>query len=128
MKHEVVNIAAYRFAPLTGLAALRTDLLAFCRSRQLRGTILLSSEGINLFVAGGREGVDALLARLKSIPGLEPLEAKYSHTNHQPFRRMLVRLKKEIIAFGVPGIDPARRTSPKLAPRQLKRGWTKAGR
>jgi RluA family pseudouridine synthase len=127
VKHEVVNIAAYRFAPLTGLSALRSDLLAFCRLCQLRGTILLSSEGINLFVAGGREGVDALLARLKSIPGLEPLEAKYSHTNHQPFRRMLVRLKKEIIAFGVPGIDPARRTSPKLAPRQLK-AWLDEGR
>jgi UPF0176 protein len=127
VKHEVVNIAAYRFASLTGLAALRSDLLAFCRSCQLRGTILLSSEGINLFVAGGREGVDALLARLKCIPGLGPLEAKYSHTNHQPFRRMLVRLKKEIIAFGVPGIDPARRTSPKLAPRQLK-AWLDEGR
>ena len=122
-----MNIAAYRFAPLTGLAALRADLLAFCRAQQLRGTILLSSEGINLFVAGGQDEVDALLARLKSISGLEQLESKVSHTNHQPFRRMLVRLKKEIIAFGVPGIDPARRTSPKLAPRQLKE-WLDEGR
>jgi UPF0176 protein len=135
VKHEViaglplpvVNIAAYRFAPLTELAALRADLLAFCRAHQLRGTILLSSEGINLFVAGGQDEVDALLGRLKSISGLEQLETKVSHTNHQPFRRMLVRLKKEIIAFGVPGIDPARRTSPKLAPRQLKE-WLDEGR
>jgi UPF0176 protein len=124
---QVVNVAAYRFASLAGLPALRADLLAFCRSHQLRGTILLSGEGINLFVAGGRAEVDALLARLRSTPGLEQLEAKYSHTDHQPFRRMLVRLKKEIIAFGVPGIDPARRTSPKLAPRQLK-AWLDEGR
>ncbi len=123
----IVNIAAYRFAALHDLPALRAELLALCSSRQLRGTILLSSEGINLFIAGESAGVETLLARLRAIPGLEPLEAKYSHTAHQPFRRMLVRLKREIIAFGVPGIDPAKRTSPKLAPQQLKT-WLDEGR
>jgi UPF0176 protein len=123
----VVNIAAYRFAPLAELPALRSGLQALCRSHQLRGTILLSTEGINLFVAGAHAGVDALLAHLRSVPGLAPLEPKYSHTTAQPFRRMLVRIKKEIIAFGVPGIDPAQRTSPKLAPRQLK-AWLDEGR
>lgn len=123
----VVNIAAYRFAPLAELPALRSGLQALCRSHQLRGTILLSTEGINLFVAGAQAGVDALLAHLRSVPGLAPLEPKYSHTAAQPFRRMLVRIKKEIIAFGVPGIDPAQRTSPKLAPRQLK-AWLDEGR
>ncbi len=124
---SVVNIAAYRFAPLADLAALRAELLALCRSHQLRGTILLSTEGINLFVAGGEQGIDALLQRLRAIPVLAGLEVKSSHTAHQPFRRMLVRIKKEIIAFGVPGIDPARRTSPKLPPRQLK-AWLDEGR
>ena len=123
----VANIAAYRFALLDGLPALRADLLALCRAHQLRGTILLSTEGINFFVAGAEAGIDALLTRLQSIPGLEQLEPKYSYTAHQPFRRMLVRIKKEIIAFGVPGIEPARRTSPKLAPRQLK-AWLDEGR
>jgi RluA family pseudouridine synthase len=123
----VVNIAAYRFAALDELPALRAELLALCRAQQLRGTILLSTEGVNLFVAGGKAGVDVLLARLRRISGLESLDAKVSHTDHQPFRRMLVRIKKEIIAFGVPGIDPARRTSPKLAPKQLK-AWLDEGR
>jgi RluA family pseudouridine synthase len=123
----VVNIAAYRFAQLQELPALRADLLALCRSNQLRGTILLSSEGINLFMAGESTGIEALLARLRLIPGLEQLEAKFSRTAHQPFRRMLVRLKREIIAFGVPGIEPARRTSPKLSPQQLK-AWLDEGR
>jgi RluA family pseudouridine synthase len=123
----IVNIAAYRFAPLGDLPALRADLLAFCRSIQLCGTILLSVEGINLFLAGDSAGVEALLSRLRLIPGLEQLQAKYSQTAHQPFRRMLVRLKREIIAFGVPGIDPARRTSPKLSPLQLKT-WLDEGR
>ncbi|MGC4028683.1 MAG: pseudouridine synthase [Steroidobacteraceae bacterium] len=123
----IVNIAAYRFAPLDGLALLRAELQSLCREYHLCGTILLSTEGINLFVAGTSTGIDALLVRLRSIPGLGELEAKYSHTDHQPFRRMLVRIKKEIIAFGVPGIEPARRTSPKLPPQQLK-AWLDEGR
>jgi RluA family pseudouridine synthase len=123
----IVNIAAYRFAPLQELQALRAELLAFCKAKQLRGTILLSLEGINLFVAGDEASIEALMSRLRAIPGLEPLTAKYSYTADQPFRRMLVRIKREIIAFGVPGIDPAKRTSPKIAPSQLK-AWLDEGR
>ncbi len=124
---QIVNIAAYRFAPLQELQALRTELLAFCGAKHLRGTILLSTEGINLFVAGEADDIEFLMARLRAIPGLESLAAKYSYTATQPFRRMLVRIKREIIAFGVPGIDPAKRTSPKLAPAQLK-AWLDEGR
>jgi len=123
----IVNIAAYRFAPLQELQSLRTELLAFCSAHHLRGTILLSTEGINLFVAGDDAAIESLLNRLRAIPGLEPLTAKYSYTATQPFRRMLVRIKREIIAFGVPGIDPAQRTSPKIAPSQLK-AWLDEGR
>ena len=123
----VTNIAAYRFAPLQDLQSLRADLLAFCNDEKLRGTILLSTEGINLFVAGDNAAIESVLTRLRAIPGLEPLTAKYSYTATQPFRRMLVRIKREIIAFGVPGIDPAQRTSPKIAPSQLK-AWLDEGR
>ena len=125
--HPIVNIAAYRFLPLSDVRPLRARLLRQCKDWELKGTILLSPEGINLFVAGTRENIDHLLAQLRSLPGLETLEVKVSETDHQPFRRMLVRIKKEIIAFGVEGIDPARRTSPKLAPRELKR-WLDEGR
>ena len=124
---SIVNIAAYRFAPLQDLQALRTELLAFCSAKDLRGTILLSTEGVNLFVAGEADAIESLLDRLRAIPGLEPLSAKYSATANQPFRRMLVRIKREIIAFGVPGIDPSKHTSPKLAPLQLK-AWLDEGR
>jgi len=123
----IVNIAAYRFAPLENLQSRRSELIEFCRARQLRGTILLSPEGINLFVAGLQMEIEELLTQLRAIPGLEPLSAKYSYTAEQPFKRMLVRLKREIIAFGVAGIDPAKRTSPKIAPAQLK-AWLDEGR
>lgn len=123
----IVNIAAYKFTPLRELRALRARLLHLCKDWELKGTILLSPEGINLFVAGGQQGIDLLLAELRSLPGLDGLTPKSSRTDHQPFRRMLVRLKKEIIAFGVEGIDPAQRTSPKIAPRTLKQ-WLDEGR
>jgi len=84
-------------------------------------------EGINLFVAGGSAEIDLLLAELRSIQGLEGLAVKTSESDHQPFSRMLVRIKKEIIAFGVDGINPARRTSPKLPPATLKQ-WLDEGR
>ncbi|WP_129646847.1 sulfurtransferase [Peristeroidobacter agariperforans] len=123
----VVNIAAYKFLPLAGLKGLRTRLQDLCKEADLKGSILLSPEGINLFVAGVGPQIDRLLAELRSWPGLADLQPKISRTDHQPFNRMLVRIKQEIIAFGVPGIDPAQRTSPKLAAAQLKQ-WLDEGR
>jgi UPF0176 protein len=123
----ILNIAAYRFLPVSDLRPLRERLQRQCNDWQLKGTILLSPEGINLFVAGPGDKIEHLLTELRGLPGLETLEPKVSETDHQPFNRMLVRIKKEIIAFGVDGIDPARRTSPKLAPKELKR-WLDEGR
>jgi UPF0176 protein len=123
----VTNISTYRFAELTGLKSLREELQASCKAWGLKGTILLSTEGINLFVAGVEASVDHLLARLRSIPGLEDLAPKVSLSETQPFNRMLVRLKKEIISFGVEAVRPAAYTSPKIAPKELKR-WLDEGK
>lgn len=124
---HVTNAAAYQFAHLSDLPALRTKLQAVCRAAQLRGTILLSTEGVNLFIAGQRHDVDALLSELRTLPGLASLTAKYSLSANQPFKRMLVKIKKEIIAFGVDGIDPVNKPAPRLAPAQLK-AWLDEGR
>ena len=123
----VTNISTYKFAALSDLKPLRERLIAQCLDWGLKGTILLSTEGINLFVAGPRTEIDLLIAELRAIPGLESLSPKISLSDEQPFTRMLVRIKKEIIAFGVEGIDPGRRTSPKLPARELKR-WLDEGR
>ncbi len=124
---SITNIAAYKFASLTNLKELRDQLIAQCKAWGLKGTILLSTEGINLFVAGPRTEIDHLLGVLRSQPGLEELQPKISESEQQPFSRMLVKVKKEIISFGVDGIDPARRPSPKLAARELKQ-WLDEGR
>jgi len=117
---EVLNLAGYKFAQLDHLPELRARLLAYCRAHDLRGTILLGPEGINFFVAGERDPTTALLAELHVVPGLEDLTAKESVSTEQPFNRMLVKVKKEIIAFGIDGIDPARRPTEKISARTLK--------
>ncbi len=128
MGHDaVVNIAAYKFMPLDRLPERRTELRELTTRLGLKGTILLSPEGINVFVAGERAAVDALAAALQSDPVIGTLEIKESFTTEQPFGRMLVKLKREIIAFGVDGIDPRQQTSPKLPPQQLK-AWLDEGR
>jgi RluA family pseudouridine synthase len=124
---EVVNIAGYKFVPLSDLEALRERLRERCQALGLRGTILISTEGINLFVAGSRSAIDELLTELRAIPGLSDFSPKTSVSDEQPFNRMLVKIKREIIAFGVPGIEPQKRTSPKLAAQELKR-WLDEGR
>ncbi|MGV3754413.1 MAG: sulfurtransferase [Verrucomicrobiota bacterium] len=123
----ITNISTYQFAELSDLKSLREKLRTQCNACGLKGTILLSTEGINMFVAGAREDIDELVASLRAIPGLEKLTPKYSESEQQPFSRMLVRIKKEIIAFGVEGINPARRTSPKLSAKELKQ-WLDEGR
>jgi UPF0176 protein len=123
----MINIAGYKFVTLHDPKSLRNRLLPLCKQWDLKGTILLSTEGINLFVAGPRESVELLLKELRSQPGLADLEVKASESMEQPFRRMLVRIKKEIIAFGVDGIDPSKKTSPKLPPKTLKQ-WLDEGR
>jgi UPF0176 protein len=123
----IINFSAYRFAPLADLPALKDQLKAVATAAGLKGTILLSPEGINLFVAGERAGLDALLSAIHAVPGLAGLTPKESLSTHQPFHRMLVKIKKEIIAFGVPGIDPARNPSPRLPARTLRQ-WLDEGR
>jgi UPF0176 protein len=123
----IVNIAGYQFVPLTDLPPLRERLLTQCKTLGLKGTILISSEGINVFVAGGREEIDLLLTELRKLPGLTTFSPKISISDDQPFNRMLVKIKKEIISFGVPSIEPSKRTAPKIAPQELKR-WLDEGR
>lgn len=123
----IVALAAYKFAVMTDLPVLREKLLRRCLELNLKGTILLSEEGINAFVSGTSDEVATLLGELRSLPGLADLEAKLSPAEDRPFNRMLVRIKKEIIAFGVDGVDPARHPSPRVTAQQLKQ-WLDEGR
>ena len=102
----VVVAALYHFARLSGHEALQEPLAELCDREGVKGTLLLAREGVNGTIAGSRSAIDAVLAHLHAIPGLEALEHKESSAHRMPFRRMKVRLKKEIVTMGVPDIDP----------------------
>jgi UPF0176 protein len=104
--NSLVVAAVYKFVKLSDCAALREPLLARCDALGITGTLLLAEEGINGTIAGTRSGIDNILAYLRSDPRLADLEHKESAADHPPFYRMKVKLKKEIVTMGVPGIDP----------------------
>lgn len=101
-----VVVAMYHFVSLEDIAALKPPLLDVCMANGLKGTILLAREGLNGTVAGSRAGIDALLAFLKADPRFKTLQHKESYAGAAPFRRMKVRLKREIVTMGVPDTDP----------------------
>jgi UPF0176 protein len=103
---EVIVAALYKFVTLDDFHELREPLLDACREAETCGTLLLAREGINGTIAGSRAGMDRVLAYLRSDPRLADLEHKESVDENMPFYRMKVKLKKEIVTMGVPGIDP----------------------
>jgi UPF0176 protein len=115
VSHFVVA-ALYKFAQLPDYRSLQRGLLDFCLAHEIKGTLLLAEEGINGTVAGRREAIDALIAYLKSDTRLADLEHKESFDDENPFYRMKVRLKKEIVTLGVPGIDPNKVVGTYVAP------------
>jgi UPF0176 protein len=123
----IVNISCYKFVPLDDLQQLRSAISERAKQLDLRGTVLLSPEGINLFVAGTQQAIDSFVEFLRSDERLGDLEPKESRNDYQPFNRMLVKIKKEIIAFGIDSVNPSQKTSPKLPPRQLQQ-WLNEGR
>ena len=123
---EFLNISAYRFVELDDLAELRERLRKACAAAGLKGTILLAPEGINLFLAGLPDRLQAWLEALRSDPRFAALEAKQSWSHHQPFNRMLVKLKKEIITMRQPQVRPIGVRAPAVKPADLKR-WLDAG-
>ena len=98
--------ALYHFTPFPDPAAIKPALLDLCVAQGVKGSLLLAREGINGTIAGPRGGIDAVLAHIKGLTGCGDLEWKESHAADMPFRKMKVRLKKEIVTMGQPDVDP----------------------
>jgi UPF0176 protein len=124
---KITNIAAYKFVQIVDLQILRSELKSLCKRLKLKGTILVAHEGINIFMAGEAANIDLFVSEIRRDDRFADLEFKLSPSDYQPFNRMLVRIKQEIIAFGVDGIAPQERTSPKLSAQELKQ-WLDEGR
>ena len=111
-----VIAALYHFTRFDAPASLRGPLLDLCLKQGVKGSLLLAGEGVNGTIAGPREGVDAVLAHLRALPGCAGLEWKESHAEAMPFGRMKVKLKREIVTMGVPGVDPRASVGHYVAP------------
>ena len=112
MSHTYLTTAMYHFVSLPRFETLREPLLQFCMSCDIKGTILLANEGINGTVAGSEKSILELLKYLKNDPLFEGnfkgLGHKESWSVKHPFYRMKVKLKKEIVTLGVPGVSPTK--------------------
>ncbi len=104
---EPVSVATlYRFTPFADCVGRRAALDKECRRHGVRGTLLLAPEGINGTIAGTSEGVAAILDTIRQLPGCADLDVKLSSAATMPFHRLKVRVKREIVTMGQPGIDP----------------------
>ena len=107
----------YHFVNLADYKSMRPAVIDFCNSHDLKGIILLAEEGINATIAGSRSGVEALLSYLRSDPRLQNLEHKESYCEVMPCQKLRVRLKKELVKFGVSGIDPSKEVGVYVEPK-----------
>lgn len=123
---SVANISAYKFVSLDGLPELREALLARAREDGLKGTILLAEEGINLFLAGASAGIESFLGVLREDARFADLEPKYSYSDAVPFRKLLVKIKREIIRMNHPAIRPEAGRAPAVDARTVAR-WLAQG-
>ena len=123
---QYVNIAAYKFVTLDDLETLRPQYQALCNELALKGTVLLTPEGINMFLSGTREHIDTYLDWVRSDARLADLTWKESLSTEQSHKRMLVKIKKEIITMRMPLIKPELGRAPAVDPVTLKR-WLDQG-
>lgn len=124
---QILNIAGYKFITLDNLSDLRIALFNKCQELMLKGTILLSQEGININLAGSLTEVQAFKAYLTTFSNFNDLIFKDSYSHNRPFKRLKVKIKKEIITFKHPEIQPERQRAPAISPQQFKQ-WLDEGR
>ena len=122
-----VNIAGYRFIDLSDRDELRAPFLEICLELELKGTVLLSPNGINFFVAGTHEAIEQYVSFLEEDERFQGISLHISYSEYQPFKRMLVRLKNEIISLGMDEIKPAERKGQYIQPKEFKK-WLDEGK
>jgi len=121
------NISAYRFVDMPDYQQMRAPLRRFCNARAIKGTILLSHEGINIFLSAARKDIDAFVEHIQEDERFANLTVKYSQSETCSFRRMNVRLKKEIISMGMESVRPADFSGPHIDPLEFKQ-WLDEGK
>lgn len=117
---QILNIAGYKFIHLDNLSELRSAFIEQRHLQQLKGTILLSTEGINLNLAGKISDIATFKAILKTNSHFADMTFRESYSNATPFKRLKVKLRKEIITLRRPEIRPDIQRAPTISPQELK--------
>ena len=115
-KNEILVAALYKFVEIDDLLSLQSNLYEICEKNNIMGTILIANEGINGTISGKTNEINQTISLLKSDKRFTNIEIKYSSTDKQPFHRMKVRLKKEIVTIGLPGINPNKKVGTYVKP------------
>ena len=125
MSLAMINVSAYKFVPLDAdrLPQLKNELVTCMREIGLKGSILIGTEGVNFFISGDREQIDAGYKVMASYPEFTDLPYKESPSAKQPFSRMLVRIKNEIVTMGVPDVEPLAHRAPYISTKELKQWY-----
>lgn len=123
---SILNISSYKFISLDNLPLLQSSLKERCVDAGLRGTVLLAEEGINLFLAGEETAVRSVIDWLREDARFSDLRTKDSWSERQPFQKMQVKIKGEIIRMNHPTIRPQDGRSPSVSAEQL-RAWLEKG-
>ena len=119
-ENSVVNIAGYKFEPLEDPLELVRIYQQKCDELKLKGTMLISKNGINFSLAGTNEATETFISILEEDNRFLNIPLKVTYSETQPFRRMKVRLKKEIISLGRKDINPRELTGKRISPQDLK--------
>ncbi len=119
-ENTTVNIAGYKFQPLEDAADLISLYQNKCDELKLKGTMLISKNGINFTLAGTNQAIDKIIFFLEQDIRFLNIPLKVTYSKEQPFRKMKVRLKKEIISLGRKDINPLKLSGEKISPRDLK--------
>lgn len=118
---QILNIAGYKFVPLTKLDLMRQTFLDECSKLDLKGTILLSHEGINVSLSGRLSNVDRFKQQLRRDSHFEDMTFRESFSDTQVFKRLKVKLKKEIITFRQPEVHAEIERAPDISPEEFKK-------
>ena len=115
-KNDILVAALYKFVEIDDLLSLQNNLYKICEENNIMGTILIADEGINGTISGKHNEIKETISSLTSDNRFSNIEIKYSSTDKQPFHRMKVRLKKEIVTIGLPEINPNKKVGTYVRP------------
>ena len=117
---KISNITGYKFIPITDRKSLQGKIQKHSNKLGLKGTVLISEKGLNFSIAGEHKAIQDFVKFLRSDKRFSDIDIKTTYNDYQPFRKMLVRIKKEIISMGIDEIDPFTFTGEKITPKELQ--------